>query len=295
MFAPVGESSKEWPFDEGAAFITEQFGTFSPKLRHLAERAFGERWIDAEPRPGKVGGAYCSSARAGESRILANYQPSFGEVSTLAHELGHAYHNFNLAGRTVFQRDTPMGLAETASIFCETIVRQAAFKTATPAEQLALLDASLEGACQVVVDIMSRFLFESRVFERRAERELSPEEFTSLMLEAQRETYGDGLDMNVLHPYMWAVKGHYYGPTFYNFPYAFGLLFSLGLYARYQAEGDSFVERYDDLLSSTGLDYASELTQRFGIDIRTPDFWRASLDIVRGEVEQFERLVETLA
>ncbi len=295
MFAPVGESSKEWPFDEGAAFITEQFGTFSPKLRHLAERAFGERWIDAEPRPGKVGGAYCSSARTGESRILANYQPSFGEVSTLAHELGHAYHNFNLAERTVFQRDTPMGLAETASIFCETIVRQAAFKTATPAEQLALLDASLEGACQVVVDIMSRFLFESRVFERRAERELSPDEFTALMLEAQRETYGDGLDMNVLHPYMWAVKGHYYGPTFYNFPYAFGLLFSLGLYARYQAEGDSFVERYDDLLSSTGLDYASELTQRFGIDIRTPDFWRASLDIVRGEVEQFERLVETLA
>lgn len=294
MFAPVGESTKEWPYEEGAAFIIEQFGTFSPKLRHLAERAFGERWIDAEPRPGKVGGAYCSSIRGDESRILANYQTSFGEVSTLAHELGHAYHNFNLAHRTPFQRDTPMGLAETASIFCETIVRQAAFKTTTPAEQLALLDASLEGACQVVVDISSRFLFEQRVFEGRAERELSADEFSALMLQAQRETYGDGLDDSTYHQYMWAVKSHYYGPTFYNFPYTFGLLFSLGLYARYQTEGETFIAQYDDLLSSTGLGYASELTQRFGIDIRTPDFWRASLDIVRAEVEQFERLVDQM-
>ena len=294
MFAPVGEASKEWSFDDAASFITEQFATFSPRLRHLAERAFGERWIDAEPRAGKVGGAYCSSARPGESRILANYQPSFGEVSTLAHELGHAYHNFNLVQRTYFQRDTPMGLAETASIFCETIVRQAAFKHASPQEQLALLDASLEGACQVVVDITSRFLFEQRVFEVRAERELSPDELSEIMLHTQRETYGDGLDPELLHPYMWAVKSHYYGSTFYNFPYTFGLLFSLGLYARYQSEGASFVTQYDDLLSSTGLADAAELTQRFGIDIRTPDFWRSSLDILRVEIDQFEDLVNTL-
>jgi oligoendopeptidase F len=294
MFAPVGAEQKTWPYEEGAAFITEQFGTFSPKLQHLAERAFAQRWIDVEPRPGKVGGAYCSSARPGESRILMNYQPSFGEVSTLAHELGHAYHNLNLAHRTPFQRDTPMGLAETASIFCETIIRQAAFKDASRAEQLALLDASLEGACQVVVDISSRFLFEQRLFEGRAERELSAEELCQLMLDAQRETYGDGLDAATYHPYMWAAKSHYYGSTFYNFPYTFGLLFSLGLYARYQTEGEPFIAQYDELLSATGLDDASELTRRWGIDIRTPDFWRSSLDIVRADVEQFEQLVDTL-
>jgi oligoendopeptidase F len=223
-----------------------------------------------------------------------NYQPSFGEVSTLAHELGHAYHNLNLAHRTPFQRDTPMGLAETASIFCETIIRQAAFKDASRAEQLALLDASLEGACQVVVDISSRFLFEQRLFEGRAERELSAEELCQLMLDAQRETYGDGLDAATYHPYMWAAKSHYYGSTFYNFPYTFGLLFSLGLYARYQTEGEPFIAQYDELLSATGLDDASELTRRWGIDIRTPDFWRSSLDIVRADVEQFEQLVDTL-
>nr|MBF6591269.1 oligoendopeptidase F [Ktedonobacterales bacterium] len=227
-----------------------------------------------------------------ESRVLANFKPSFGGMSTLAHELGHGYHNLNLAGRTPLQRDTPMTLAETASIFCETIVRQAALQQASAQEQLEILEASLQGDCQVVVDITSRFLFEQGVFERRRQRELSIEELNELMLDAQRQTYGDGLDQQVLHPTMWAVKGHYYsaGLSYYNFPYMFGLLFGLGLYARYQQDPEGFRRSYDELLASTGLADAATLAARFGIDIRTPDFWRASLDIIRGDIARFERL-----
>jgi len=291
LFAPVGASERSWSFDTAARFIAEQFGSFSPKLRGLAERAFGERWIDAEPRAGKVGGAFCMYLRADESRILANYEPSFNSVSTLAHELGHAYHNLNLASRTMLQRSTPMTLAETASIFCEMIVVQAALRNATTQEQIAILESSLQNACQVVVDISSRFLFEQRVFEQRQKRELSIAEFNELMLGAQRETYGDGLDSAALHPYMWAAKGHYYGATFYNYPYMFGLLFGLGLYARYQSDPAGFKDGYDDLLSSTGMGDAAELAGRFGIDLRSVDFWRASLDVIRRDIDRFEALI----
>ncbi|HEX9441583.1 MAG TPA: oligoendopeptidase F, partial [Roseiflexaceae bacterium] len=158
-------------------------------------------------------------------------------------------------------------------------------------EQIAILEASLQNACQIVVDITSRFLFEQRVFERRHQRELSIAEFCDLMLGAQRETYGDGLDPDALHAYMWAAKPHYYGSTFYNYPYMFGLLFGLGLYARYQADPEGFKAVYDDLLSSTGLGDAVELAGRFGIDIRGVDFWRASLDVIRGDIDRFEALV----
>jgi pepF/M3 family oligoendopeptidase len=290
LFAPLSAEERGWSYDEGAAFICRQFATFSPKLRDLAERAFREHWIDAEPRSGKEDGAFCLSLRRDESRILANFKPVFGQVSTLAHELGHAYHNLNLAGRTALQRITPMTFAETASIFCETIVRQAAFDQATPAEQLALLESSLQDACQVIVDISSRFLFEQQVFDTRRQREVTTAELKEIMLDAQRQTYGDGLDANALHPYMWAAKPHYYGYVFYNFPYAFGLLFSLGLYARYRSDPDNFTARYDDLLSSTGLVEAGDLAARFGIDLHTPDFWRSSLDIVRADIAKFDRL-----
>ena len=195
----------------------------------------------------------------------------------------------------MLQRDTPMTLAETASIFCETIVRNAALAadaTATQ-EQIEILEASLQGSCQVVVDITSRFLLEQGVFEKRREREFSVDELNALMLDAQRQTYGDGLDPDALHPYMWAMKPHYYsaGRSYYNFPYMFGLLFGLGLYARYQQEPEAFTARYDDLLASTGLADAATLAQRFGIDIRDGAFWRASLDLIRADVERFEALV----
>jgi oligoendopeptidase F len=186
-----------------------------------------------------------------------------------------------------------MTLAETASTFCETIARNAALRDAEPGEQLLILEASLYDATQIVVDITSRFLFESRVFDARRARELSADEFSEIMLQAQRETYGDGLDQSRLHPYMWAVKPHYYRPSlqFYNFPYMFGMLFGLGLYAQFRADAEAFRKGYDDLLSSTGLADAATLAARFGIDVRTPGFWRSSLAIVRADIDRFEELV----
>jgi pepF/M3 family oligoendopeptidase len=294
LFAPVSNDEKVWEYDDASVFIIEQFGTFSPKLSNFAARAFREHWIDAEPREGKQDGAYCTPLRKDESRVFANYKASFDGVSTLAHELGHGYHNLNLAQRTMLQRSTPMALAETASIFCETIIRNAALQHAGRQAQIAILEASLQGACQVVVDITSRFLFEQRVFNQRRQRELSIEELNNLMLEAQRETYGDGLDENALHPYMWAMKPHYYSSklSFYNYPYMFGLLFGLGLYARYQEDSEKFKSSYDELLSRTGLADAATLAEQFGINIRSTEFWRSSFDIVRLDIKRFEELTQ---
>ncbi|MFP4346102.1 MAG: M3 family oligoendopeptidase [Anaerolineales bacterium] len=291
LFAPVGEPQAAWTFEEAQRFILKHFNSYSGELSGMARRAFEERWIDAEPRDGKRGGAFCLWLRDGESRILANYQPAYGGVGTLAHELGHAFHNLMRADRTYIQRDTPMTLAETASNFCEMLVQEAALARAERDEQIYILEASLQDSLQVTVDITSRIIFEKQVFERRRDRELSAEEFKSIMLEAQRATYGDALDPEALHPYMWAVKPHYYGSTFYNFPYLFGHLFSLGLYAHYRENPEGFKEGYEALLSSTGMDDAATLAQRFGIDVRTQAFWRSSLEILRDEIERFEALI----
>lgn len=295
LVAPLGGGGRAWTYDAAAAFIMEHFGAYSARMRDFAARAFRENWIDAEPRAGKEGGGFCMWLRRDESRILVNFNPSYGGMSTLAHELGHGYHNLNLAACTPLQRATPMTLAETASIFCETLVKMAALQHATPSEQLEIIEASLQGSCQVTVDITSRLLFEQRVFERRQQRELSVDEFCQIMLDAQRETYGDGLDEAVLHPYMWAAKPHYYSSerSFYNFPYMFGLLFGLGCYARYQRDPDEFRQGYDALLASTGLADAATLAGRFGIDLHAPDFWRSSLDVIRHDIDRFETLVES--
>lgn len=291
LFAPVGGGTRAWGYPEASEFIVKQFGSYSERLGAFAARAFRENWIDAEPRPGKRDGAFCMHLRADESRILSNYEPSFKSVSTLAHELGHAYHNSNLARQPELNRSTPMTLAETASIFCETVVRNAALHTAPPAERAEILEGALMNACQVVVDISSRFLFEQQVFEQRAARELSADELCAAMRDAQLATYGDALDPEALHPFMWAAKPHYYGGnTFYNYPYMFGLLFGLGLYARYQRDPAGFAASYDDLLASTGLADAATLARRMEIDIRSIDFWRASLDTIRADVGRFEAL-----
>jgi pepF/M3 family oligoendopeptidase len=290
MHAPVGSASRSYTWPEAESFVREQFALYSERMATFAARTFREAWIDAEPRAGKQGGGFCMQIRPGESRILMNYDGSFNGIGTLAHELGHAYHNLNLQSRTFLQSGTPSTLAETASIFCETLAFDAALARAEGEERLSLLEASLQRDLMVVVDIHSRFLFEKEVFARRAKRDLRPREFSDLMLDAQRQTYGDGLDDAHLHPYMWQVKGHYYGPTFYNYPYTFGLLFGLGLYARYQKDPDGFRAGYDDLLSSTGLADAATLGARFGIDTRSPAFWTSSLDVIRRKIDEFERL-----
>lgn len=294
LFAPVGDPQtfKKWEWDECVEFVAEQFGGFSGRLSGMAKRAFEERWVDAEPREGKADGAFCMGIRKDESRVSMNYSYSFRSVQTLAHEFGHAYHNVNLADRTAMQRQTPMALAETASIFCETMMTQAGIKAAAEAEKISILESALENASQVVVDIHSRFLFEKGVFEARRTKELSADEFSEMMLDAQRQTYGDGLDNQNLHKYMWAVKPHYYGATYYNWPYTFGLLFGTGLYAQYQKDPEAFKAGYDDLLSATGMEDAASLTARFGFDIRTVEFWRSSLDLIRSQIDEFVALVD---
>lgn len=288
LFAPLG-GDRAWAYDEATTFVERHFRGYSDKMGDFAQRAFNENWIDVPPVPGKRDGAYCMGVRGDESRILMNYKPAFGSVSTLAHELGHGYHNLCLASRSAMQRRTPMTLAETASIFCETIIKQAALQEGTDQEKLGILEATLMGACQVVVDITSRYLFESRVLDLRSQRELSARELGEIMQQAQRETYGDGL--SELHPYMWAAKPHYYGRAFYNFPYMFGLLFGLGLYARYKADPDGFRAAYDDLLASTGLADAAELGARFGIDVRSAAFWQGSLSVIEQDIDRYERLI----
>ena len=295
LTAPLSANDRTWTWDESVAFVNEQFGSFSPKMRALSERAFNENWIDAEPRAGKIGGAFCMEIRNDESRILANFTPAFDGVSTLGHELGHAYHNLCLVDATPSQRSaTPMTLAETASTFCETIMRKAAIANGSEQEQLTILEGALQDACGIVVDITSRFLFEQAVFERRKERELSADEFCALMLDAQQQTYGDALDADALHPYMWAVKGHYYSADFayYNYPYMFGLLFGLGLYAQFEDDPETFRQNYDALLASTGNADATELAANFGFDIQTPEFWKKSLDVIREDVDRFVELID---
>ena len=296
LFAPVGKSETKFTFREARDFILENFLNFSPDLADFAARAFDNHWIDAEQREGKMGGAFCMDIPGtGESRILSNFDGSLDQVSTLAHELGHGFHNdcMEKANRTQLQQRTPMTMAETASIMCETIVSNASLKQAKNAdEELSILEGMLNGDSQVIVDIYSRYLFEKEVFERRAKSELSAEEFCDIMERAQKATYGDGLDETYLHKYMWTWKPHYYSAhlSFYNFPYAFGLMFGTGLYAIYQERGESFIPEYIDLLSSTGLGSAADLAQRFGIDIRQKSFWEGSLKVVEQRVKRYEEI-----
>ncbi len=288
LFAPVGNAGEvDWPL--ATDLVRAAFSGFSPQLAALAERAFTERWVDAEIRDGKRGGAYCMSVAGDISRVMMNFDGSHDSVSTLAHELGHAYHNVALADRTPIQRSTPMALAETASIFCETLLFQTALAhTTDTTERLALLDTYLVGAAQVVVDIHSRFLFESELCRRRRRTALSVSELCETMLEAQERAYGDGLHPDFRHQYMWAVKPHYFTP-FYNWPYTFGLLFGIGLYARYREDPERFRNGYDALLSATGMADAAALAARFDVDVRDGAFWSASLAVLHDHIDEHAR------
>ncbi len=292
--APLPHVSASISWSEGLDWVRSAFSTYSRRLAGIVDRALDEQWIDAEPRAGKTGGAFCMSFTGDRSLVLLNWAGSVDSSQTTAHELGHAYHNTTLAGRTPLQKRVPMALAETASIFCETLAVEAGLARLDGPERLALLDVDLAGTNQVVVDIRSRFLFEVQVFERRATRTLGTGEFNELMLECQREAYGDGVDPEHQHPYMWVLKPHYYGSHFYNWPYTYGLLFGLGLYARYQHDPERFRVGYDDLLSRAGMDTAEELGAAFGLDVTDQAFWTASLDVCRDRIDQYEQLAAEL-
>lgn len=294
LFAPMGESSKSFTIEEAQAYITKNFHGFSEDLSNFANRAFKDQWIDAEPRAGKSGGAFCASIHPiGQSRILSNFTGTFSDVITLAHELGHGFHSHILMDESILNADYPMPLAETASIFSETIVMQSALKEADKSEKIMLLESALQDATQVIVDILSRYYFETSVFEKRPNGPLSVEELNELMTDAQRRTYGDGLS-GEKHGSMWICKSHYYeaGMNFYNFPYAFGLLFAKGLYSKAMEEGDKFVDRYLSLLRLTGQASVYEVPASIGIDLHSKEFWEGSLNILKNDVEEFLKLTE---
>jgi pepF/M3 family oligoendopeptidase len=294
LFAPMGNAETQFSFTQARDIVLEQFDAFSPGLRDFAQHAFDSKWIDAKMRDGKRVGAFCMGLpKVKESRVFLNFDGSLDSIFTLAHELGHAFHNECARDKTPLQRQTPMTLAETASIMCETIVFEAAIlQAASTEEELAILETSLVSGSQVIVDIYSRYLFEKEVFERREQAELSAEDFCEIMERAQAFAYGDGLDERFRHKYMWTWKPHYYrsGLSFYNFPYAFGLLFGTGLYAIYQQRGVDFISEYQDLLASTGEGSAEDLAGRFGIDLRSPEFWENSLDVIARRVERYTML-----
>lgn len=290
LFAPLGKADKKYTLEEAKECLTDIFGKFSPDMAALMKEAFEQEWIDFYPRKGKEGGAFCAGVSClKQSRILTNYDGYFGSIGTLAHELGHAFHNRQIENQRPLNQDYPMPVAETASTFNEVHLGRAALQNASGEERLNLLENDLKEQTQCIVDIYSRYLFETAVFEQSQQKFLMAEDMKALMLDAQKKAYGDGLDEAYMHPYMWACKGHYYsdGLSFYNFPYAFGNLFAMGLYSLFLKEGETFVEKYKAMLAATPCCTIEEAGAMMGIDLTQKAFWEESLAQIAEKVEAF--------
>ena len=296
LFAPMGKSAtSKYTVEESKEYLLKQFKTFSQDMCDMIEDAYDNRWIDFLPRKGKVGGAFCGGVHClKQSRILTNFDGSLSDVVTLAHELGHAYHNLHSFDHSIINDNTPMQLAETASTFNETVVMNSAIKNATDKdEKLKLIESTISDFTQVICDIYSRYLFETEVFEKRNTSFMYGDDLKEIMLNAQKKAYGDGLDHNFLHPYMWVCKSHYYSTrSFYNYPYAFGALFARGLYAKYEKEDQAFVEGYQKLLNSTSQMDTEDVAMMAGIDITTKEFWCSSLESMATLIDEFLELTK---
>ena len=290
LFAPVVKSDKEYSVEDAKAMIRESFATFNDDLLKMVNTAFDDNWIDYLPKPNKRGGAFCSNLpMIKQSRVMTNFGNDLSGVVTLAHELGHAYHGTKIQNHHMLNTSYVMPIAETASNFCELILSEAALETADKTEKIELLENMISDATQVIVDIYSRFLFEESVFKKRADSLLLADDLVELMHKAQLKTYGDGLDKDYLHGYMWACKGHYYssGRNYYNFPYAYGALFSKGLYAKYLKEGKSFVAKYDDMLTNTTVASCEDIGKMVDVDVTSKEFWATSLKMIEKMIDDF--------
>ena len=294
LFAPMGKSATRFTAEEARDYLVNLFAEFDSELSEMVARAFDEAWIDFYPRDGKSGGAFCADVNhLKQSRILTNFDGMFGDVVTLAHELGHAFHNQCIFGHRPLNQGYSMPLAETASTFNECVVMASAIsKAANTDEKIALIESQLQDATQIIIDIYSRFRFEKSVFDNREQMFMNADQLCRQMLDAQKASYGDGLDHNVLHPYMWICKSHYYGPTYYNFPYAFGGLFARGLYARYEAEGAAFVPKYKELLRTTPIAKAEDVAKVADIDLTDRNFWRGALQTIASQIDLLCKLWE---
>lgn len=293
--APIGSSVRTISYEEGARFITEQFRKFSPDLATFTEMAFKDGWIEAEDRAGKRPGGFCTSfPKSEQTRIFMTYSGTADNVSTLAHELGHAYHQHVMNDLPAFSQEYAMNVAETASTFAELIVSDSAMKAAADHEEkLSLLENKIQNSVAFFMNIYARFLFETRFYEQRKLGMVTVEELNSLMEEAQREAFSGTL--GEVHPLFWASKLHFYltDVPFYNFPYTFGYLFSMGIYARAQQEGEAFSDRYVQLLRDTGRMTVEELAfKHLGVKLDEADFWRDAVALATDDIELFLEMTE---
>lgn len=297
MFAPIGKLPSGYTVEDSKKMLVNSFTKLHPPIAELIDKAYENNWIDFYPRENKVGGAFCSNlAIIKQSRILSNFDGSFSSISTLAHELGHAYHGLRIEDHAPLNRSYSMPVAETASMFNEThFMLEQIEASEDPEEKLGLLDSMLMNSSQSACDILSRFLFEQRVFERVENEDLRSDDLQKIMHEAQVEAYGDGLDKETLHPYMWACKGHYYSATrsLYNYPYAFGDLFSTALYDKAQKEGPEFMAKYDEMLTATTVSTAEETGAMVGLDLTNKQTWLTGMESFEPYVAEFERLISS--
>ncbi|MED1739427.1 M3 family oligoendopeptidase [Bacillus swezeyi] len=287
---PVGSAAKEYSYDEAAGFITDQFDTFGKKLSSFTEKAFRDRWIEAENRSGKRPGGFCANfPDSGQSRIFMTFAGSPSNVSTLAHELGHAFHQEAILDERPLNRAYAMNVAETASTFAEMIAADAALKQAdSDDEKLVLLEDKVQRSVAFFMNIHARFLFETRFYAERKNGVVSVSRLNELMEEAQKEAFCGAL--GEYHPYFWASKLHFYitSVPFYNFPYTFGYLFSLGIYAKALKEGRAFEEKYIALLKDTASMTVEELAMKhLGADLTKRDFWEEAIQLAVRDAEAF--------
>ena len=296
LFAPMGKLTKTYTYQEAEKEVLDVYKSFSPRLYEMGYKAFHEGWIDVLPREGKVGGAFCSGITPiGESRVLTNFTGAMSDIQTLAHELGHAYHNEVLKDSLPLNQDYPMQLAETASILCQTLMSKKLIdEVKDKEEKLTVVENSLQEDTQCVVDILSRYLFENMVCDTEIAKPLGAKDMNQFMLKAQEESYGDGLDKKYLHPYMWLCKSHYYSASngFYNWPYAFGLLYAKGLYAKYMENKEEFVKKYDEMLKNTCIMDAEDVALTMDIDITKKEFWISSLKTIEEDIDLFKELLK---
>jgi pepF/M3 family oligoendopeptidase len=295
QFAPCGTVDKLYSFEEAGDFIVENMARFSHDMADFARMALDKRWVEAEDRPGKRGGGFCTGLGSfKQSRIFMTYAGTYENLLTLAHELGHAYHSWVLNEKPVYATFYPMNLAETASTFAEAIVTDAALANSSdPQERLMLIEQKLQGAYTMFTDIRSRFLFDKAFYGKRKSGMLNKEELSELMVNAQKEAFGPLLDPSGYHPLFWCTKLHFYitDAPFYNFPYAFGFLFSAGVYARAKKEGSSFADKYRALLADTGSMSTEDVAKKhLGADLSKEQFWNEAVESTLVDVDEFVRL-----
>ncbi len=291
--APIGSSATKLTYDQAAEFIVDQFGKFNPEMADFAIKAFEQRWIESEDRPGKRAGGFCTTFPVKQqSRIFVTFSGSMGNLATLAHELGHGYHQHIMNELPPLAQQYAMNVAETASTFAEMITFDAALKhAADEQEKLSLIEDKLHRAVSLLMNIQSRFLFETSFYAERKQGMVSVKRLNELMVAAQKEAFADML--TEYHPHFWASKLHFYntGVPFYNFPYTFGFLFSAGVYAKALEDGPAFRQKYVDLLRDTGRMQVEDLAkQHLGVDLTQPAFWQKSIDFVMSDLDEFLRL-----